>query len=176
MKDAFFKKNIYLLTWLPGILVVAHRVFTVSCKSFHCNARALWLWRRDSRVCRLAVAARGLSCSASPTRDGTCTPILQDRFLTTGPPGKSQGCFLSLRWMKGVENKWGSPELWGEEKGSQVGWYLTCCWDHLPRRAGGGGGLTKALANQTLVKGLELSCCASSVSSLTVNHHSSLRS
>ena len=121
-----------------------------------------------------AAAAHGLSCSASLTRDGTCTPILQDRFLTTGPPGKSQGCFLSLRWIKGVENKWGSPELWGEEKGSQVGWYLTCCWDHLP--GSWGAGLTKPLANQTLVKGLDLSCCASSISSLTVNHHSSHRS
>ena len=44
-------------------------------------------WTRVSRI-----AGRRFTIWA--TRDQICVPVLAGRFLTTGPPGKSLGCFV----------------------------------------------------------------------------------
>ena len=41
-------------------------------------------------VCVCVFGQKACGISASPTRDQTCTPTLEGKVLTNGPPGKSQ--------------------------------------------------------------------------------------
>ena len=85
-------KNIYLFIWLHQVFIASHGIFS-------CGSRTLYLWHVG-----LGVAAYGFSCSKVW---GILVPwpgvefmssVLQSRFLTTRPPGKSQELSLLRRW------------------------------------------------------------------------------
>ena len=71
----------FIFIWLYQISVTERRVF-------NCVARAQQLWCRFS--CRLAYGTLLLVPRAGSK---PMAPALEDRFLTTGPPGKSSVCF-----------------------------------------------------------------------------------
>ena len=88
--------NLYYLIWMLQVLVVTPRHHV---GSYTYAAWTLQSWHADS-----GVAAPRLSCSAAcgilvpwPGIEPVC-PILQDGFLTIGPPGKSrqEHCFNGM--------------------------------------------------------------------------------
>ena len=82
----FLSFNISLLIWLRQILVVAFRIFTVSCWG-------LSLWHR---FCSCDTGPTACDILVPQPGNKHTSPILQGRFLTTGPPGKPLGApFLS---------------------------------------------------------------------------------
>ena len=64
-----------------------------------------------SAASTLSCGTRDLSCpAASPTRDWTCVPHIEEGFLTTGPPGKTpRGIIHSSQK---VERIWVSIDGW----------------------------------------------------------------
>ena len=86
----FFFKN-YLFIWLCWVLVAAHGIFITSCGILHCGT-----WKLSS--CGMQACCSG-ACGilvAWPLIKPVSS-VLQGKFLTTGPPGKSFSFFLVLR-------------------------------------------------------------------------------
>ena len=123
----FLSFNISLLIWLHQVLVAAFRIFTVSCWG-------LSLWHRFSS-CDTGPTARGILVP-QPGNKHT-SPILQGRFLTTGPPGKPLGApFLSSFAQQEARNFW-SPttcERVSDKQCKDHPW----AWQDLTKWKGGG--------------------------------------
>ena len=67
-----------LLLWYTDSLVMAHQLWSTWVQ---------WLWHKSSAACGIRVPPPGIK----PT-----SPALQDRFPTTGAPGKSHLCLNHL--------------------------------------------------------------------------------
>ena len=87
--------NYFIYFWPHGVSVAA-------CGISHWSAQTPCLWLTVSTACGFrsfgppAQLSHAMWDLSSPTRDRTCVPCLEDRFLTTRPSGKSPSrCFES---------------------------------------------------------------------------------